>query len=422
MDSKINALNGNKVEEVKEKETSANVKPEEEKTLVEKKKEANLQQNGPLDISKLSFEYDRYFLQWLKKNQVGILICAYKSNSVFSLGTVPHNENHQDMLSFWITNMLRPMGSTYNAKSKKLYVGGALQLWQFFNEGQSKTDREILPDFDAHFVPRTTHIINDIDCHDITLDKDGKIYFCSALFCCICTVSEEGSFKVFWRPPWVSKTAAEDRCHLNGLCTYNGVPRFVTCVAQTDIRGGWRKQRVNGGVVYDIVNDQVICKGLSMPHSPRVFRDQLWLLDSGTGYFGYVDFEQIETDEEGNNTFKFVRKVFMPGFLRGLQFVNDRYAVIGSSLDRHEQTFMGLPLSENMKEKGADPKCGIFVVDMESLDVVHQFEFKGGKDEDGNEFSPEVKEIYDICVIPNCRRPRVGELDMHLATEYKVVE
>ena len=34
----------------------------------------------------------------------------------------------------------------------------------------------------------------------------------------------------------------------------------------------------------------------------------------------------------------------------------------------------------------------------------------------------EVKEIYDICVIPNSRRPRVGELDMHLATEYKLVE
>ena|GEM_PF-3304825 len=33
--------------------------------------------------------------------------------------------------------------------------------------------------------------------------------------------------------------------------------------------------------------------GLSMPHSPRWYRDKLWLLNSGTGEFGYADLEGV---------------------------------------------------------------------------------------------------------------------------------
>lgn len=53
-----------------------------------------------------------------------------------------------------------------------------------------------------------------------------------------------------------------------------------------------------------------------MPHSPRVYRDQLWLPDSGTGYFGRVD----------RSTGKFESLTFCPGYMRGLSFIGD-YAV-----------------------------------------------------------------------------------------------
>jgi len=41
--------------------------------------------------------------------------------------------------------------------------------------------------------------------------------------------------------------------------------------------------------VINVRTNETIVTGLSMPHSPRVYRDQLWLLDSGTGHFGRVD-------------------------------------------------------------------------------------------------------------------------------------
>ena len=372
---------------------------------------------GLIDVNKLNFEFDRYFLSWLKQNKAGLVVCSYKSNAIFSMGCTQNLKTGNDMISLWITNSMRPMGATYDEERKKLWVGSCLQLWQYYNQGKKKTDREMLPDFDAYFIPRRMHTINDIDVHDVSVDGNGDPYFVSALFCCICVPSDSASFKVYWRPPWVSKTAAEDRCHLNGLCMRNGKPRYVTSVARTDIRGGWRDHRNNGGVVWDIVENKLICKNLSMPHSPRFHNGKLWLLESGTGYFGYVDFSKTVEDTEGKKKEKyhpFVKKVFLPSYIRGITFVNDKYAVIGGSQDRHEQTFQGLKLSDNLEEKGmSSSKCALYVVDLESFDIIHQFEFTGS----------EIKEIYDVTFIPNVRRPIISELDFQgLATEFKMEE
>jgi formylglycine-generating enzyme required for sulfatase activity len=47
----------------------------------------------------------------------------------------------------------------------------------------------------------------------------------------------------------VSKLAAEDRCHLNGLALANGRPRFVTAVSMSDVVDGWRDRRREGGIM-----------------------------------------------------------------------------------------------------------------------------------------------------------------------------
>ncbi len=67
-------------------------------------------------------------------------------------------------------------------------------------------------------------------------------------------------------------------------------------------------RRNDGGVIIDVETDEIVCDGLSMPHSPRWHNGKLWVLNAGTGYLGWVDFE----------TKKFVPFTFCPGFLRGL--------------------------------------------------------------------------------------------------------
>ncbi|GEM_PF-5901273 len=43
-----------------------------------------------------------------------------------------------------------------------------------------------------------------------------------------------------FQPPFISRLAAEDRCHLNGLAIVNGRAKYVTAVSQSDVAEGWR--------------------------------------------------------------------------------------------------------------------------------------------------------------------------------------
>ncbi len=79
---------------------------------------------------------------------------------------------------------------------------------------------------DRHYVPRVAHTTGDLDVHDIGVMADGRIVFVNTLFSCLATLSPTHGFRVFWKPPFISKLAAEDRCHLNGLAMKDGAPRL----------------------------------------------------------------------------------------------------------------------------------------------------------------------------------------------------
>ena len=133
----------------------------------------------------------------------------------------------------------------------------------------------------------------------------------------------------------------------------------------------------------DVTTNEILVTGLSMPHSPRVYRDQLWLLDSGTGHFGRVN----------RNTGQFEPLTFCPGYLRGLSFIGD-YAVVGLSVCRENRTFQGLALDENLKTHDAEARCGLCVIDLRSGDLVHWLWLEGI-----------VRELYDVVILPAVRRP-----------------
>lgn len=79
-------------------------------------------------------------------------------------------------------------------------------------------------------------------------DRNDTPIFVNTLFGCMTKVSHTHSFIPLWQPPFISKLAAEDRCHLNGLAMKNGTPRYVTAISQSDVADGWRDKRHNGGV------------------------------------------------------------------------------------------------------------------------------------------------------------------------------
>jgi uncharacterized protein (TIGR03032 family) len=215
-------------------------------------------------------------------------------------------------------------------------------------------------------VPQLGWTTGDLDVHDIAVDGAGRPVFVNTLFSCLATVSETHRFAPLWRPPFISKLAAEDRCHLNGVAMDGGEPRYATSVSVSDVADSWRDHRVAGGVVIDVASGEAVATGLSMPHSPRLYRNRLYVLDSGSGRFGHL--------ERASGRFEEV--CFCPGYARGLAFVGE-FAVIGLSLPRHNRSFSGLPLDEELSRRAVAPRCGLLVVALRTGDAPHSLRLEG---------------------------------------------
>lgn len=311
--------------------------------------------------------------KWMTKNRVSIAFTSYQSGRLYLLGSDPKGR-----LSFHERLYQRAMGIVGNGE--RLYMGGLYQIWRFENIlGPNQNANEM---FDKCYVPRNAQFTGAVDIHDLGIRPDGTVIFVNTKYNCLCVPSVKHSFKVVWKPQFISNIVAEDRCHLNGLAMKDGKAKYVTAVCKSDTVDGWRDRRHDGGVVIDIETNEVVCEGLSMPHSPRWANGKLWVLNSGTGYLGYVDFEKKA----------FVPHIFCPGFLRGLA-IKGNYAAIGLSKPRYER-FDGLDLQQNLEAKDSEAWCGVQIVDLTSGAVVEWVRLDGP-----------VSELYDVTFLDDVKCP-----------------
>ena len=315
----------------------------------------------------------RLFSAWLAEQQVSLAFTTYQTGKLFLLGRHPDGR-----LTVMERNFNRCMGLW--ADGQTMWMNSLYQLWRFENVLRPGETHQ---GCDRLYVPKTGYTTGDLDVHDIAVDGGGRVIFVATLFGCLATLSERYSFTPLWRPPFISKLAAEDRCHLNGLALEEGQVRYVTAVSASDVADGWRDRRRDGGCVLEVPNGRVLAAGLSMPHSPRVHQGRVWLLNSGTGMLGSIDV--------AGGTF--VPLAFCPGFLRGLAFSGD-FAVVGLSRPRHDKTFGGLALDLELAQRGADARCGLHVIDLRTGDTVHWVRLEGM-----------VSELYDVAVLPGVSRP-----------------
>lgn len=324
-------------------------------------------------IPALEITSSRQFSAWLAEQKSSLAFTTYQVGKVFFIGLQPTGQ-----LSIFERNFDRCMGLW--ADSSRLYLSSLYQLWRFEN---ALEPGQLHNGYDCMYVPQVGYITGDLDVHDLVVDDSDKVVFVNTLFNCLATVSEKYSFIPLWQPPFISKLAAEDRCHLNGLAMQKGKPKYVTAVSQSNVVDGWRDRRQDGGCLIDINSNEVILTGLSMPHSPRWYQGKLWLLNSGAGFFGYADLER--------GVFEPI--TFCPGYLRGCAFVGD-FAIVGTSKARGNKTFSGLALDENLRLKDAEPRCGLLVIDLRTGDIVHWLRIEGI-----------VEELYDVVVLPGVQRP-----------------
>ncbi|MFO1337092.1 MAG: TIGR03032 family protein [Burkholderiaceae bacterium] len=327
----------------------------------------------PSATPRLEISTSRQFLAWLAEHRVSLAFSTYQIGKLFLVGLKPGGGLSVFERSFNRCMGLCPAGDGF-------YLSSLYQVWRFVNAlgpGESQGGHDKL------YVPQVGHTTGDLDIHDMALDGEGRLVFVNTLFGCLATLSDTHSFRPLWRPPFISRLAAEDRCHLNGLAMKDGVPAHVTAVHAGDAADSWRDHRVGGGVVVDVVRNEVVACGLSMPHSPRWYRGRLWLLNSGTGEFGHVELDSG----------RFVPAAFCAGYLRGLCFVDD-FAIVGLSRPRSDKTFGGLPLEDSLRAHRAEARCGLQVIDLRTGDAVHWLRIEGV-----------VDELYDVIPLPGVRTP-----------------
>ena len=144
---------------------------------------------------------------WLARSRSAWRSPPTRRAKLFLLGRQPDGR-----LAVFERTFNRAMGLW--ADGQTLWLSTLYQLWRFENLLQPG---ELYQGHDRLYVPKIANTTGDLDIHDVAIDHTGRPVFVATSFGCIATLSERSSFTPLWRPPFLSKLAAEDRCHLNGL-------------------------------------------------------------------------------------------------------------------------------------------------------------------------------------------------------------
>ena len=322
-----------------------------------------------------NLDASRMLPAWFEAEGLSLAFTTYQVGKLFLVGL-----GEDDRLSFTERTFPRVMG--LGAHDNGFWLGSLFQIWRFDNYLEPGA---FYKRHDALYVPSVGYTTGDVDVHDIHTREDLPV-FVATRFNCLAEPVPGKSFRAVWRPSFIDRIAAEDRCHLNGLVMENGVPRYVTCVSRSNIAEGWREHRRDGGVVIDVPSNEVVASGLSMPHSPRLQGDRLWLIQSGTGELGYID----------PNTSTFEPVCFLPGFARGLAIHGD-WAIVGVSQPRgKDKTFEGLELQDRLQKENVSARCMIAFVNLKTGDI-----------ENWITVGDPISEIYDVVLLPGVRSPHL---------------
>ncbi len=272
----------------------------------------------------------------------------------------------------------KPMGLAVGRD--RLAIGAAVDIWEFRNVPAVAARLDSPGKHDACYLPRSAHVTGDVQIHEMAYVGDD-LWFVNTRFSCLATLDPDYSFAPMWRPTFISHLTPDDRCHLNGLGLVGGRPRWVTALGETDTAGGWREKKKRGGILIDMESNEIVARGLSMPHSPRWHGNRLWLLESGTGSLGYVALD----------TGRYEPIVHLDGFTRGLQMVGN-LAFVGLSQVRETAIFSDIQITERLQE--TERTCGVWVIDIERGHVIAFVKVE-----------ETVQEIFAVALLPGMRFP-----------------
>ncbi len=224
--------------------------------------------------------------------------------------------------------------------------------------------------------------------HDMAFLDNNKLVGVNTLFSCLSYIDDNYHFTPFWKPNFISQTAPQDRCHLNGIAVDNGEIKYVSALGKTDTPHGWRENKIKGGIIMEYPSGKIIAENLGMPHSPRIYDNQLYVLNSTQG-----ELIRIDTKTGSHEVI-----TELGGFARGMSRHGD-YLFIGVSKLRHNsKEFSDLPIAENSY-------AGVIAVYLPYGNIVGNFKY-----------TTSVDEIYDVKVLKGLVRPSILSHETNIHT------
>jgi uncharacterized protein (TIGR03032 family) len=316
--------------------------------------------------------YTPNFPELLNKLDGTLMLTTYQTGKVIMLSSDGEN------ISQLVRDFDRPMGVAFNGDLMAMALRTNITFFKDSKE-LAKTYPKKPDTYDALYYPVSQNITSYIDTHDICFSKQGLIGV-NTSYSCLVKVDGANSFDVVWKPPFIEEFSTGDACHLNGCCTdENQDIRYVTAFGQTTKAGGWRLNKLIGGFLYDIKEERYLCENLPMPHSPRLYKDELYMLLSAT--------EELVKVNRTTGEYETIVKV--DGFIRGLSFVNN-YAFIGISKLRKSHTFGDLPIAKKKLY------AGVVVIDLDKKEKVGEIFYED-----------KLEEIFDVHFIPDAKRVNI---------------
>jgi len=240
---------------------------------------------------------------------------------------------------------------------------------------------------DALHLPRASLTTGMINIHDIAWGDEG-LWVVNSTFSCLSTLSPDNSFVARWKPKFISKLVPEDRCHLNGMAMLNGKPKYVTTFNMEDSRDSWSEGRIDYGTLIDIDTDEILIEGMIMPHSPKVYKGEVYVCESGLG----VVWRYNPITKEKAQVVK------LQGFTRGLYFYGG-VMFVGLSQVRASEIKTPSPISTMYDETYA----GVWMINLEDNTEIGHIKFDG-----------DVDQIYDIAIIPDSTMPELLNVNSSL--------
>lgn len=273
------------------------------------------------------------------------------------------------------------MGIAENTTKDKIAIAAKDEIIVFANSKELAKHYPKSPNkYDALYMPRVSYHTGPLDIHDLSFGKNDQLFAVNTLFSCLIAVDSDYNFSPYWKPAFIDKLVSEDRCHLNGMAMKDGLPKYATAFNQGNTHQSWREKVTETGVIFDIDSDEVIATGLAMPHSPRIFNNELYVLLSATGELVKVDVK----------TGKYENVIKTDGFVRGMSLYKD-YLFIGlSKLRKNSSTFGKLSFAEKANQSG------VLIVHLPTASIAGKISYETS-----------VDEIYDVHILGDKIRPNI---------------